>query len=146
MKTLRADLAAASREARDSGRSSFSQERDDDPRVQARIRLHEAENAISEFRADLRAELRREVVAGRLPEATVDPAQGTTRRGAAGDRREPARLSRRVTRSAGERDRKVQVLDAIGEGGVVVAGVQAARVHPAVDALALADRRPRCRP
>jgi DNA-binding PadR family transcriptional regulator len=71
MKTLRADLAAASREARDSGRNSFSQERDDDPRVQARLRLHEAENAISEFRADLRTELRTQAVRGRLAEETV---------------------------------------------------------------------------
>ena len=71
MKTLRADLAAASREARDSGRSSMSQEGDDDPRVQARLRLHEAETALSEFRAEVRAELRTQVARGRLPEETV---------------------------------------------------------------------------
>ena len=72
MKSLRADLAAATREARAGSRSSSStSERDDDPRVQARIRLHDAETALSEFRAELRAELRTQVAAGRLPQETV---------------------------------------------------------------------------
>ena len=39
--------------------------------MQARIRLHEAETAISEFRAEVRAELRTHVAAGRLPQETV---------------------------------------------------------------------------
>ena len=71
MKTLRADLAAATREARQSARSTTSQERDDDPRVQARLRLHEADTAISDFRAALRTELRTQVASGRLPQETV---------------------------------------------------------------------------
>lgn len=73
MKSLRADLAAATREARAGSRSSSPStfEREDDPRVQARIRLHDAETAISEFRAELRAELRTNAAAGRLPQETV---------------------------------------------------------------------------
>jgi DNA-binding PadR family transcriptional regulator len=75
MKSLRADLAAATRDARQdarqNARSTFPQERDDDPRVQVRILLHEAETAVSEFRADLRAELRTSAAVGRLPKETV---------------------------------------------------------------------------
>jgi DNA-binding PadR family transcriptional regulator len=71
MKSLRADLAAATREARQSSKSSYTFERDDDPRVQARIQLHEAEIALQEFRTELRAELRSQVAAGRLPKETV---------------------------------------------------------------------------
>jgi DNA-binding PadR family transcriptional regulator len=71
MKSLRADLAAATREARAGSRASYTFERDDDPRVQARLQLHEAENALQEFRAELRAELRSQVAAGRLSSETV---------------------------------------------------------------------------
>lgn len=71
MKSLRADLAAATREARTGARPSTSYERDDDPRVQARIRLHEAETVIQEFRAEVRAELRTHAAAGRMPQETV---------------------------------------------------------------------------
>jgi DNA-binding PadR family transcriptional regulator len=71
MKSLRADLAAASREARAEARASYSVERDDDPRVQARLRLHEADVALQQFRAELRTELRKQVVAGRLAQETV---------------------------------------------------------------------------
>jgi len=65
MKTLRADLAAAARAARedsDSGRSGAAP----DPRTESRLRLHEAEGALAEFRGELRAELRQAAAAGRL--------------------------------------------------------------------------------
>lgn len=72
MRTLRADLATAAREARqeakDAGRSTIFV----DPRSEARVRLHEAETLINEFRADVRSDLRAEVADGRLPAATVD--------------------------------------------------------------------------
>ena len=74
MKTLRADLAAAARDARDDARANGRTEPSDwnDVRVQARTLLHEAEAAISEFRADLRAELRIEAAKGVLPRDAVD--------------------------------------------------------------------------
>ncbi len=71
MRSLRADLAAAARDARQDARTSPDSEKADDPRVMARMRLHEAEATLQEFRADIRTELRQEVAAGRLPEATV---------------------------------------------------------------------------
>jgi DNA-binding PadR family transcriptional regulator len=74
MKTLRADLASAARDARDdaqaNGRTQTSDA--DDPRVQSRTRLHAAESAISEFRAELRAELRIEAAGGVLAQEVVD--------------------------------------------------------------------------
>ncbi len=78
MKTLRADLAAAAREARDevhvataSARAAYSE--NDDPRVRARAELQDAEAALAEFRASLRADLRLEVAhAGRLDPAVVE--------------------------------------------------------------------------
>lgn len=74
MKTLRADLAAAARDARDDARANGRTEPSDgnDVRVQARTRLHEAEASISEFRAELRAELRIEAAKGVLPQDAVD--------------------------------------------------------------------------
>jgi len=74
MKTLRADLAAAARDARDDARANGRTESGDanDVRVQARNRLHEAETAISEFRADLRTELRIAASSGVLPQEVVD--------------------------------------------------------------------------
>lgn len=72
MKSLRADLAAATREARAEARfSATNPERDDDPRVQARIRLQEAESALQQFRSEVRAELRSRVAYGQLPQETV---------------------------------------------------------------------------
>ena len=74
MKTLRADLAAAARDARDdaqaSGRTYAADA--DDVRVQSRNRLHEAESALSQFRAELRADLRMEVSQGVLTQEVVD--------------------------------------------------------------------------
>jgi DNA-binding PadR family transcriptional regulator len=74
MKTLRADLAAAARdartEARDAGRRERTQTRTtewgDDPRVQARMALRDAEAAINDFRQQLRSDLRAQVAEGSL--------------------------------------------------------------------------------
>ena len=74
MKTLRADLAAAARdartEARDAGRRERTETRTtewgDDPRVQARMALRDAEAAINDFRQQLRSDLRAQVVQGHL--------------------------------------------------------------------------------
>lgn len=67
MRTLRADLAAAAREARSEARAAArATSASDDPRVASRTRLHEAEAAIQEFRADVRQELRDVAAAGEL--------------------------------------------------------------------------------
>jgi DNA-binding PadR family transcriptional regulator len=79
MKTLRADLAAAARDARTEARAEGRREHDttakeqrgDDARVQARIALRDAEAAINEFRQQLRADLRTEVANGRLEPSVV---------------------------------------------------------------------------
>ncbi len=74
MKTLRADLAAAARdartEARDAGRTERAETRRtewaDDPRVQGRMALRDAEAAINDFRQQVRSDLRTQVANGRL--------------------------------------------------------------------------------
>jgi len=79
MKTLRADLAAAARdartEARDAGRRERTETRTtewgDDPRVQARMALRDAEAAINDFRQQLRSDLRAQVADGRLDREVV---------------------------------------------------------------------------
>ena len=79
MKTLRADLAAAARdarsEARDAGRTERADarrtERTEDPRVQARMGLRDAEAAINDFRQQLRSDLRTQVSQGVLDPAIV---------------------------------------------------------------------------
>lgn len=73
MRTLKADLAAAAREARSEARDAAraSGETTDDPRAAQRALLHEAEAAISDFRADVREELRSAVGAGRLTRDSV---------------------------------------------------------------------------
>ena len=86
MKTLRADLAAAARDAHtDTGRATGSDRSGeradstgaanpvggDDPRVQSRMALRDAEVAINDFRQQLRADLRIEVANGRLQPAVV---------------------------------------------------------------------------
>ena len=79
MKTLRADLAAAARdartEARDASRTeradALRTERTDDPRVQARMGLRDAEAAINDFRQQLRSDLRTQVAHGVLDPAIV---------------------------------------------------------------------------
>ena len=74
MKTLRADLAAAARDARETSESnSYTQSADaNDPRVQSRVRLRDAEAALAEFRAELRAELRVEAASHVLTQEVVD--------------------------------------------------------------------------
>jgi len=74
MKTLRADLAAAARDARSDARDAGRRERadtrttewGDDPRVQARMALRDAEAAINDFRQQLRSDLRAQVADGHL--------------------------------------------------------------------------------
>lgn len=78
MKTLRADLAAAAREARSEARGAAPRERaatqttTDDLRVQARMALRDAEAAINEFRQQLRVELRAQAAQGRLDSQVVE--------------------------------------------------------------------------
>jgi len=79
MKTLRADLAAAARDARADARAEPRRDhvpptenpRVDDTRVQARMALRDAEAAINDFRQQLRADLRTEVANGRLEASVV---------------------------------------------------------------------------
>jgi DNA-binding PadR family transcriptional regulator len=70
MRTLRADLAAAAREAR--GESAREHAVPKDEGVRARTRVHEADAALTEFRAEVRGELRSALAAGRDAEAAVD--------------------------------------------------------------------------
>ena len=70
MRTLRADLAAAAREARTEAAQARTMHHDD--RAGARSRVQEAEAALAEFRVDLRAELRAALAEGRLPDEAVD--------------------------------------------------------------------------
>jgi DNA-binding PadR family transcriptional regulator len=71
MKTLRADLAAAAREARDE--SGVRPDPDDgNSRVRSRRLLSEAETAMHEFRSELRTELRMKVANGVLEPEVVD--------------------------------------------------------------------------
>jgi DNA-binding PadR family transcriptional regulator len=90
MKTLRADLAAAARDARvetrTEARADARRERaegshaesgtptgttGDDVRVEARMALRDAEAALNDFRQQLRADLRTEAARGRLTASTV---------------------------------------------------------------------------
>ena len=61
MKSLRADLAAASREER---ASAPREPRADDPRMLAREQLQRADAAVNEFRARVRSDLRTHVARG----------------------------------------------------------------------------------
>ena len=74
MKTLRADLAAAAREARDDARAEGRTQRGDadDVRVQSRVRLHEAETLLTTFRSELRADLRMEAAQGVITQQALD--------------------------------------------------------------------------
>jgi len=80
MKTLRADLAAAARDARSETRNPARRGRaetrttdgGDDPRVQARMTLRDAEAAINDFRQQVRSDLRAQAARGRLDSAIVD--------------------------------------------------------------------------
>jgi DNA-binding PadR family transcriptional regulator len=68
MRSLRADLAAAARDSR----ADQPQGGADDPRTQVRLRLVKAEAALTEFRAEVRADLRREAASGTLSGETVE--------------------------------------------------------------------------
>ena len=71
MKSLRADLAAASREVRDNGKAQTRTA--DDPRVASREQLHRLDAALNEFRARVRVDLRTHVSrGGTLDAGTVD--------------------------------------------------------------------------
>lgn len=70
MRTLRADLAAAAREARTEATRTPTVHVDD--RTDSRSRVQEAEAALTEFRADLRGELRAALHDGRDAAAAVD--------------------------------------------------------------------------
>lgn len=74
MRSLRAELAAAAREARNEARSTARSERADQTyeHVQSRIQLQQAEALITAFRADVRTELRTRAARADLPAATVE--------------------------------------------------------------------------
>ena len=72
MRSLKADLASAAREARTST-GGVRADPVPDARVESRRRLHEADAALTTFRAELRSELRGHVAAGRvLTEETLE--------------------------------------------------------------------------
>jgi len=75
MRSLRADLAAASREERAQAKQAPAS---DDPRVSSREQLHRADAAISEFRARVRADLRTHVARGGVLQASVVDALAAT--------------------------------------------------------------------
>ncbi len=64
MRSLKADLASAAREAREAT-SGVRIDPAPDARVDSRRRLHEADAALTAFRAELRSELRSHVASGR---------------------------------------------------------------------------------
>jgi DNA-binding PadR family transcriptional regulator len=75
MRTLKADLAVAARETRTEA-ADFARQHEEridaeEPRAESRARLHEAEAALTEFRGDLREELRAAVSAGTLSAEAV---------------------------------------------------------------------------
>jgi DNA-binding PadR family transcriptional regulator len=72
MRTLKADLAVAAREARTEAANAAREARTAaEPRAEARVRLHEAEAALTDFRGDVREELRVAAAAGALDAETV---------------------------------------------------------------------------
>jgi len=75
MRTLRADLAAAAREARaetTAAEQVVSARQAEDARADTRARMHEAEAALTEFRGELREELRAAAAAGTLRAETLE--------------------------------------------------------------------------
>lgn len=71
MEGLRADLAAAAQEARAGARSARSQAEQSATRGRDRARRAEAEALLTQFRAELKAELRQAEAAGRVTDLTV---------------------------------------------------------------------------
>ena len=74
MKSLRADLAAASRDERAQAKAGAGTFREtDDPRRTSREQMHRAEAAVSEFRAQVRADVRTHVSrGGELAASVID--------------------------------------------------------------------------
>ncbi|MCU1441288.1 MAG: PadR family transcriptional regulator [Rhodoglobus sp.] len=74
MRTLRADLAAAAREARDEARSAGQSVRAEyvGAHVESRNQLQQAEAVLTEFRARMRSELRVQTSRGQLKHETVE--------------------------------------------------------------------------
>ena len=78
MRTLRADLAAAAREARTEARAAGQSTRADhgDVHVQSRVQLQQAEAALTDFRAAIRSDLRMQLSRGELKREVVDQLRG----------------------------------------------------------------------
>ncbi|HEY0258491.1 MAG TPA: PadR family transcriptional regulator [Lacisediminihabitans sp.] len=72
MKTLRADLAAAARDARSDARETDHKAGVEPERQLASMRLREAEMVVNEFRHQVRTDLRGLAARGRIPENTVE--------------------------------------------------------------------------
>jgi DNA-binding PadR family transcriptional regulator len=72
MKSLRAELASAAREAKNEARTvGNTYTTTSDPRSQSRVALREAELVVNEFRQQLRGDLRAHVARGTVPDAVV---------------------------------------------------------------------------
>lgn len=71
MKSLRADLASAARDARTESTGWTTRTDTKSARVESREQLQSAEMVLSDFRHQIRADLRSQVVSGELPEETV---------------------------------------------------------------------------
>jgi len=71
MKTLRADLASAARQARQESRATGRATSSEDTRVAARAQLREADILLTEFRHHVRLELRNRVAREDLPPQVV---------------------------------------------------------------------------
>jgi DNA-binding PadR family transcriptional regulator len=71
MKSLRADLASAAREATQEAKRSGNVTDATDPRADTRFALREAELVVNEFRQQMRADLRSHAGRGAIPEAAV---------------------------------------------------------------------------
>ncbi|PFG30383.1 PadR family transcriptional regulator [Paramicrobacterium agarici] len=67
MRSLRAELAAAAREAKTRAQDEpVATPREPDARTESRVAVYEIENAVSEFRRELRSDLRKAVAAGKV--------------------------------------------------------------------------------
>jgi DNA-binding PadR family transcriptional regulator len=72
MRSLKADLASAARQAKQAASSApFVSTEEPDSRTTSRIALHDADVVIAQFRQQLRSDLRQQVATGTLTDATV---------------------------------------------------------------------------
>lgn len=72
MRSLKADLASAARQAKQAASGApFVSTEQPDVRTLSRIALHDADTVITEFRQQLRSDLRKQVETGALTDATV---------------------------------------------------------------------------